>query len=230
MATKTSDYDRYLELHKQASDVKQPFYEREIFLIRKITGHDWGNGLEEALGDLWQGYSVVSSLEEQIDYDVLRKHWNYSKGSVQDDSSEVDWSSSCDELNDYIKKVENMRKISDVKIMILEKKVVEMEKQSMEKPHEMSSLVQEIHAEVEKLHSKELTKNHSVYHLYNDGEITSQKGGDIYLMRTEHNWVSSLPIPKSTFTFPIEARNGFTYAILTEPDARRIRDKMSQLK
>jgi hypothetical protein len=58
-----------------------------------------------------------------------------------------------------------------------------------------------------------------IYHLYNDGEITFQKGSWAYLQRSEYPLRSKLsylyPGCESLFKFPNES-DGRSYAILTE--------------
>lgn len=60
-----------------------------------------------------------------------------------------------------------------------------------------------------------------ITHLYSDGEITSQKGGWAYLQRSE--FTDSYAKFKKNYIelFPLK-RNQYTYAIMTDADAKRI--------
>lgn len=60
-----------------------------------------------------------------------------------------------------------------------------------------------------------------IYHIYSDGEITSQKGGWAYLQRSEFNENYITCKNKYNNLFPMN-RGDFTYAIVTEHDALKI--------
>lgn len=65
-----------------------------------------------------------------------------------------------------------------------------------------------------------------IYHIYSNGEITHQKGGFAYLMRTE--FVEKTPVYMSSnknIKFPINISN-YSYAIVTKEHANEIRDAM----
>lgn len=64
-----------------------------------------------------------------------------------------------------------------------------------------------------------------IYHIYSDGEITSQKGGWAYLQRSEFNVNYITCKNKYNNLFPIN-RGEFTYAIVTEHDALRIQNML----
>jgi hypothetical protein len=64
-----------------------------------------------------------------------------------------------------------------------------------------------------------------VYHIYSDGEITNQKGGFAYLRRSEFTDKSSIHGLTTLFMFPIQ-RGDSSYAIVTEKDAKNIRQEM----
>jgi len=67
-----------------------------------------------------------------------------------------------------------------------------------------------------------------IYHLYNDGEITHQKGGWAYLQRTEFSVQPPLFYGQSPYTFPMQVYD-HTYAILTESECLDMRNQMAQL-
>jgi hypothetical protein len=66
-----------------------------------------------------------------------------------------------------------------------------------------------------------------IYHLYDDGEITHQKGSWAYMQRSEFSVKYPLFYGKSPYTFP---KKGFdhTYAVLTESECLQMREEMSK--
>jgi hypothetical protein len=71
-----------------------------------------------------------------------------------------------------------------------------------------------------------------IYHLYSDGEITSQKGGWAYLQRSEFSDWYNPDIPsydKVAFNFPKKANNNYTYAVLTFDECVYYRKQMIEL-
>lgn len=73
--------------------------------------------------------------------------------------------------------------------------------------------------------------SNTIYHLYNDGEITYQKGGSAYLQRSE--FISSPHIYRyisdSPYNFPKQMGNGNSYAILTQQESEEMRLKMLEI-
>jgi hypothetical protein len=69
-----------------------------------------------------------------------------------------------------------------------------------------------------------------IYHIYCDGEITSQKGGWAYLQRSEFTDSYALSLKKKYFDiFPIKGNGRYSYAIVTEKDAKSIRNMMIEV-
>lgn len=60
-----------------------------------------------------------------------------------------------------------------------------------------------------------------IYHIYSDGEVTSQKGGWAYLQRSEFNENYNRFKNNYVNLFPLK-RGEFTYAIVTREDALKI--------
>ena len=60
-----------------------------------------------------------------------------------------------------------------------------------------------------------------IYHIYSDGEVTSQKGGWAYLNRSEFNENYIKCKNKYNNLFPMK-RGEFTYAIVTRENALKI--------
>lgn len=97
-----------------------------------------------------------------------------------------------------------------------------------------------INDEVSKLHfshyekspngliNKEMSPNsNTIYHLYSNGEITSQKGSWAYSQRSEFTEYQALFLTRR-FEFPIKLNNGLSFAILTKDECVMIRNKMNQ--
>ncbi len=70
----------------------------------------------------------------------------------------------------------------------------------------------------------------TIYHFYSSGEITFQKGGDVYGLRTEFNSAYDLGgARKYPFKFKFSAMDNTTYVILTERECQEFRDEMEQI-
>ena len=65
--------------------------------------------------------------------------------------------------------------------------------------------------------TKEIPINNIIYHLYNDGRVTFQKGGWAYgcLGETTDYKYRIIYSNKTIFRFPNKAKDGTSYAILT---------------
>ena len=72
-----------------------------------------------------------------------------------------------------------------------------------------------------------------IHHIYDDGEITAQKGGFAYLQRTERTLSYPLSFDKNLDAekFPHKRTTPsrtYGYAIVTLEDGKKIRDKMAE--
>ena len=77
---------------------------------------------------------------------------------------------------------------------------------------------------------KESPNGNSIYHLYSDGKITSQKGGWGYLQRSEFTTESTIGGHRELrMKFPNEAEYGLTYVMLTSEECKYFRGKMIEL-
>jgi predicted acetyltransferase len=80
---------------------------------------------------------------------------------------------------------------------------------------------------------EEAPNANTIYHIYSDGEITYQKGGDAYLCRSEFPFKESLNIELDAERFPKKINQGkyetYGYAIVRQEDALIIRDAMTKL-
>jgi hypothetical protein len=107
----------------------------------------------------------------------------------------------------------------------------------------MNNMLIELNKEINELHLSRYSKENPfglhkprgnpsenmIYHLYDDGEVTYQKGGHAYMRRTEFTWrepVSNkvlLQLPKKTYGYTQ------TYAILTEEEALKYHNKLKEI-
>lgn len=72
----------------------------------------------------------------------------------------------------------------------------------------------------------------TIYHIYNDGQVTYQKGGWAYLQRSEFDLKPSIPyfVNDLCLLFPKEIHNSsISYAIGTEENCLRVREYMVKL-
>jgi hypothetical protein len=68
-----------------------------------------------------------------------------------------------------------------------------------------------------------------IYHLYNDGTVTFQKGAYAYLKRSEFTSKCSVTGYNTIFKFPIETYDGLTtYAVLTQEQCNQFRTEMQE--
>jgi hypothetical protein len=93
----------------------------------------------------------------------------------------------------------------------------------------IKSIVLDIDARVAAAHNELHKEEVWVHHLYNDGEITMEKGADLYGYRNRHVHTSGCRfILQKGFRFPIPARNN-SYAILSEKECIAFRAEMVDL-
>jgi hypothetical protein len=111
------------------------------------------------------------------------------------------------------------------------------EKTGYFKPIDTVSLIEELNVKVIQTHEShydeagkhKLIKNLDVYHLYSDGTITYQKGGNIYNKRNEWDYLPSISgSHKYPFKFVNESGD-YTYGILTREECREFRNEMLRL-
>ena len=97
-----------------------------------------------------------------------------------------------------------------------------------------SYTVEEVQDFAKKCHNPDLVKPdeapnaNRITHIYEDGEITNQKGGSAYGQRSETTDWSAMGITGLNVEMPIK-RNGHSYAMVTDDDARKILDMMKKI-
>jgi len=78
--------------------------------------------------------------------------------------------------------------------------------------------------------NKKSPNENIIYHLYSDGTVTYQKGGDVYGQRSMFDlYPRFYYFDSSLLTFPLKANDGTTYAILTEEQCINFRNQMKNL-
>ncbi len=105
--------------------------------------------------------------------------------------------------------------------------------------------IKNLNEEINKLHNshyenrptglideKDAPNSNTIYHLYNDGEVTYQKGSWAYLRRSE--FTESGPIymdtANSPYVFPKVRDRQVSYAVLTREECMRMKKKMAEVK
>ena len=89
--------------------------------------------------------------------------------------------------------------------------------------------MEELNKKICELHNPNLVdrskapNDNLIYHLYSDGTITYQKGGDVYGMRSMFDLKGRIWGLSGLFTFPMKAQDCTTYAILTEKECIEFR-------
>jgi hypothetical protein len=81
--------------------------------------------------------------------------------------------------------------------------------------------------------NKELAPNDNIiYHIYNDGEITEQKGSWAYLARTERTLENGISNNFNSNIFPIKSiyddKNMYGYAIMSKNNCYELRKLMQE--
>ncbi len=135
---------------------------------------------------------------------------------------------SLETIRQAIQKMQNVVHISKTEILFLENLVEAREEQARQKAEIHLEEVKAINELVWNLHSlSNATDFDHAYELFDDGEIQSTKGGDIYGERSYFQTAGPL-ILAPVFYFPSH-RSGFTFAILKYEDCLAIRQRMLKL-
>jgi hypothetical protein len=83
--------------------------------------------------------------------------------------------------------------------------------------------------EVSKCNNRQLAKEHGhVYQIWEDGEITLQKSGDLLWMRGLHTIQCGLGFAVDSKLMPEKTRD-HGYAFVTEEDAERLRNLLLEI-
>jgi hypothetical protein len=87
------------------------------------------------------------------------------------------------------------------------------------------------HSSTGLIDSSRAANDNLIYHLYSNGEITFQKGGSVYMQRSEFTFMDSLKRwYDKKFEFVKTNRGDYTsYAILTKEECVHFRNEMEKI-
>ncbi len=135
---------------------------------------------------------------------------------------------SIETIRQAIKKMQNVVYISKTQILFLEQLIEARQKLAEQKAQANLGEVQAINELVWSLHSRSnATDSHHAYELFEDGEVQTTKGGELYGERSYFQTAGPM-ILADVFKFPCH-RSGFTFAILKHEDCLAIRERMLKL-
>ena len=102
---------------------------------------------------------------------------------------------------------------------------------SLNKSDKYNFVKSKINTIAKELHNIDLANEDTIYYVYSDGTIASEKGGGDYGKRIDFKIIKSECIRPSTFfNFPIQSEKSYyTYSIMTEEDCNKVRDLMDEL-
>lgn len=222
------DYERCVAVWSQfliEREERYPNYGHLYFLQKNLCDNKH-NKLKDILGPDHDDYNRLNELSTTIDFTFFNKFNELVSNGKNDD---FDWYHLYTEIEAWLKIIDLNHSIVDQQIEIIENKISEIKLKHKEKYEVLQSSIEEINREVNDLNDYSLTSDIHVYHLYNDGEIVSQKGGDLYLERSIFQMRPPLMIPLDWFTFPIKCNGEYSYAIVDRKTADNIRIKIEKL-
>jgi len=226
-----TNYTTYITLHNQSLQSSTKSFSDGIYFFEKLAGNFCGQHLYDKLGDFAPQFKDIEASMDTIHVDntILGKYLDHNNRVIKEFEKEVDWEFACNELTEHIEKNKELIILQEKLNDILEKKIKEIENKIIINSEE-NDIIKNIESTVKKLHDdgviKNITQKSDVYHLYSDGEISRQKGGNIYGMRIESTVCPSIIVPQ--FKFPLKYGQQ-TYAIISHEDAVNIREQMSQV-
>jgi len=222
----SAQYQRLVALIDVASTAKQADFERLIRLQQELVGKKWMTDDEIATGlgeDRYTAFIVGSGTAP--DYDSMKPYINF--GRITSFSPELDCEAGIRVVEKFINDAQVSREVCDRQISLLESALAERREKLSRVWESKQHPIREIERLAMSIHNPDLVRESRVYHLYNDGEFTNQKGGNIYGDRSEFSQHPPLPVPP--MTFPVVRSDGISYAIVTETDGEMLREKMREL-
>lgn len=190
----------------------QSTYDSYKMLLKAFQGIDFPEDLQEKVAAFYKEH--LSKIKE------LRT--NEEKEAFGDEVRQE-----LPEIREYFDILEKKDQYENAITLLLQESIkAKRDTQVASLTDEQRQLIREIEQEAAELDDYENSSGEHAFELFNDGELFCTKGGDLYGERSTFSFEEALVLPP--MTFPRE-RAGFTYAILKEEDARRIRDKMVAL-
>jgi hypothetical protein len=231
-------YMHYTALYEKGSTLaKNSVYSEGYQLGQLLTGDTFCKDLSIKIGTHLSKLNDISKQmnDIKIDNNMIRKYF-FGKSAVKQFSNDIDWDLICTEIQDYINKESNKQTLQKQMNDLLKKRIQEIQEESIIST-DVGDQISIINNEVNRYHDLELTKEQEVYHLYSDGEVTYQKGGNIYERRSEHPMLAPVCLPKNCkFNFPLDRITNmwgiqtiYSYAIIKKENAIRIRNMMVNL-
>lgn len=228
-------YEEYCAIHQIARDLPSLSCDTTNLINAlsgtKFPGYD-DNTFRKNLGDSYNTYifleNTSAKLFSKLDYSVVKEYWDFNVGEMKPYSKRIDWEREIIELQKYLLIHRKIRYVSRKIVALLEDAIDRLSRDvKLRIPTQNLDMLKSL---VNKLHDPALIACSSVTHIYNNGEITSQKGGEIYGHRSE--FVSFPFIPEyngNILDFPVRCSSNLSYAVVTDLDARKIREQMIQL-
>lgn len=131
-----------------------------------------------------------------------------------------------DQLKEYNTQLQKIVDITNTEIIYLEQLIDERKELVQQKADANSEEVKAINDLVAKLHDLANANAPEAYELFNDGEIQTTKGGELYGQRSSFQSEKPMQLPP-VFKFPLK-RGNYTYAVLKPEDCCAIRDRMAK--
>lgn len=224
-------YDRFREIYKKARNQSGPKCDL-LALMGKLAGHNWDRPefereFEDRIGPYGPAYLEIQKISNSkkfnppVDGRIIGEYEKY----FLNESTEVDYEKLTEELINYIEEKERRSTYFNIMCFLIDEAIKYNSSRHQFSPSKKIDL-KSIEDDAERFHNPDLVKESRVYHLYNTGEFTNQKGGDIYQQRSEFTTKPEiLEYSDVNLNFPVK-RNGQSFAILTEEDGKKIRKKM----
>lgn len=131
-----------------------------------------------------------------------------------------------DQLKEYNTQLRKVVDITNTQIIYLEQLIDERKELVQQKTDANSEEVKAINDLVAELHDLANADTDHAYELFNDGEIQTTKGGELYGQRS--SFQSEKPMLLApVFEFPLK-RGKYSYAVLKYEDCCAIRDRMAK--
>lgn len=229
-SSKEDSYKRYCDVHDTFKKLPRHSLDH-ITLMSVLTRHKSiadCDTFRDSMGELYTPFCITQEklnvLYSKLDYKIPLKNWSTSEYKIVNYTSSIDWENETLDLEEYIITYKRISLVIKELVDILEKAISNLSNKSVAVLTE--DRLEKIKALASEFHNPSLAKKNTVTHIYNSGEITSQKGGDIYGSRTEFILFPAIPEYKNIqIEFPMKCFPD-TYAIVTDSNAKKIRQLM----
>lgn len=219
--------------NKFSNNIRYPRDEQVYALAQKLTGGNF-ELFVTLMGDKYELYKNLDKIQISINYKFYHEFNDFLNLCQKEPYNSkirksVNWKKKFDEMAEWLENVKFNRIVVERQIKVIGEVIKRQEDIAEARYEEMKPLIDEINADVKDVHNVELIAGQNVFHLINDGEITQQKGGELYGERGVFVLKPPLPIPINWFVFPKKGRDQYSYAIIDENTAIKIREKMESM-